>query len=533
MNTTEPEVTSQLMSINHKPKLITGNIVIGKDILELLTGAMYNDPLTVYREYIQNAADAIDDAVQVGLLQSQADGKVEIWLDHKKRSVRIRDNGGGVPSDDFSVRLTSIGMSAKRGKQKRGFRGVGRLSGLGYCQEMIFRSRGAGDTKPREMIWNGRRLKELLRDTTFAKALNETIREIATVRPLPAEEYPEHFFEVELCGIVRLKNDVLMNEDIVRAYLSQVAPVPFAPDFTQSETINSFLAEHKLGTSIMLDMPEAGGFIYRPHSNLMRVSQNLVSEMKDVETFAIPDSDGNVAAVGWLLHHDYLGAISRASLVGGLRMRVGNIQVGDDSLAAQAFTESRFNSWSIGEIHIVSRKIIPNGRRDDFEANIHWHDLLGKLAPIGSALTKRCRVQSQKRLAGRRGLFLFEEIQKALAVSKTYIKLDVATDFISDQISDSFDELKKIAAAQDPGSAVAASLESWIAELSGPVAALKRSNRPTAILEFLPANQRTTFRKALELVLNLSPDPSEGSKLVEAIIANARRGVEKVRMSTR
>ncbi len=38
------------------------SIVVGKDILEILSSAMYVDPLTIYREYVQNAADAIDEA---------------------------------------------------------------------------------------------------------------------------------------------------------------------------------------------------------------------------------------------------------------------------------------------------------------------------------------------------------------------------------------------------------------------------------------------------------------------------------------
>ena len=43
-------------------------IIIGKDILELLSNAMYVEPLTIYREYLQNSADSIDDAVKDVLL---------------------------------------------------------------------------------------------------------------------------------------------------------------------------------------------------------------------------------------------------------------------------------------------------------------------------------------------------------------------------------------------------------------------------------------------------------------------------------
>ena len=42
-------------------------IEIGKDIIESLTLSMYEDCRFIYREYIQNAADAIDKAIQKNL----------------------------------------------------------------------------------------------------------------------------------------------------------------------------------------------------------------------------------------------------------------------------------------------------------------------------------------------------------------------------------------------------------------------------------------------------------------------------------
>ena len=38
------------------------DVVIGKYAIESLTTGMYTDPFVIYREYIQNATDAIDDA---------------------------------------------------------------------------------------------------------------------------------------------------------------------------------------------------------------------------------------------------------------------------------------------------------------------------------------------------------------------------------------------------------------------------------------------------------------------------------------
>src|SRR5262249_2116194 len=103
------------------------DIVVGKDILELLSSAMYVDPLAIYREYVQNAADSIDMARATGLLGKKADGRLDIFFDASTRTVRLRDNGIGVAAYAAPSRLLSIGASPKRGSRSRGFRGVGRL----------------------------------------------------------------------------------------------------------------------------------------------------------------------------------------------------------------------------------------------------------------------------------------------------------------------------------------------------------------------------------------------------------------------
>lgn len=84
------------------------SLVVGKDIVELLSTAMYVDPLSVYREYVQNSADSIDAAVRRGVLQ-EGEGRIEILLDPVERSARVRDNGLGVPARAamWAGRLTS------------------------------------------------------------------------------------------------------------------------------------------------------------------------------------------------------------------------------------------------------------------------------------------------------------------------------------------------------------------------------------------------------------------------------------------
>ena len=53
---------------------------IGKNILENLTTGMYTDSKFIYREYVQNAADAIDEAIKRGVVNND-EAKILINID--------------------------------------------------------------------------------------------------------------------------------------------------------------------------------------------------------------------------------------------------------------------------------------------------------------------------------------------------------------------------------------------------------------------------------------------------------------------
>ena len=59
-------------------KNLDENIFIGKDILELLSSSMYVNPLSIYREYVQNAVDSIES-------NSRSQNKININIDYQKR----------------------------------------------------------------------------------------------------------------------------------------------------------------------------------------------------------------------------------------------------------------------------------------------------------------------------------------------------------------------------------------------------------------------------------------------------------------
>ncbi len=85
------------------------------------------------------------------------------------------------------------------------------------------------------------------------------------------------------------------------------------------------------------------------------------------------------------------------SLLAGIRIREGNIQIGKSDVLADAFSEPRFNSWSVGELHIVARQLVPTGRRDDFEVNAKYADFKNKVSTYTKSIAKICRQKSTLR----------------------------------------------------------------------------------------------------------------------------------------
>ena len=396
MTISEPAVKKlSLVGKTRTEALTKDDARVGHDLLELLTQAMYVDPLTIYREYIQNSADAIDEARRNGIIGANETGCVDVYIDLSGRAVRIRDNGASIPRGLFIKRLLPIGLSSKRGKGLRGFRGIGRLAGLGYCQELVFRGRADAREPVTEITWSARKLKELLNSDWPLHDIQDALIEIVSVNRFFGESWPARFFEVELRKVLRIKNDVLLNPGAVQEYLSQVAPVKFRQDFSHGNRIEEFL--HKHGEAEVIELIINGNIsVRRPHQAIFAPTPKLNDKFSEIEFYEIPGLDG-LDAIGWVLHHGYLGALQKKLNVGGLRLRMGNIQIGENDIVAELFSEPRFNSWCVGEFHILNKRILPNGRRDNFEQSVHYVNFQSHVAKIATELSRTCRAQSGAR----------------------------------------------------------------------------------------------------------------------------------------
>ena len=85
---------------------------IGRFLLESITRGLYEDPLCILREYVQNSVDSIDRLVASGEMRRDA-GTIWITIDPtpSKRSITITDNGIGLTVDEAKRELSNIGYS--------------------------------------------------------------------------------------------------------------------------------------------------------------------------------------------------------------------------------------------------------------------------------------------------------------------------------------------------------------------------------------------------------------------------------------
>ena len=136
-------------------------IKVGKYTLESLTTGMYNDPKITYREYIQNSVDSLEEAVRLGII-SKNEMRIDIVVDSEEDIISIKDNGVGIESEKAYSILTNIGNSTKRHSMNRGFRGIGRLGGLSYCDTLRFVTSYKGENIKTIIEFDCKRLRQLL-----------------------------------------------------------------------------------------------------------------------------------------------------------------------------------------------------------------------------------------------------------------------------------------------------------------------------------------------------------------------------------
>ena len=493
------------------------SIIIGKHTLESLTSGMYSDPFVVFREYIQNSVDAIDKAVAEGLMTKE-DGQIFVKLSPLEKRIIIRDNGIGIKSAETEKTLISIGNSKKSSETARGFRGIGRLCALSYCEKLTFETSFSGESIATRVILDASKLAELLSsgnddDVTVIDVLNN----IYTIETCPEKE-SAHFFTVQMDG-VQESTHLNAYEDVID-YLTQNIPVPYNPEFIWGKEISNRIK--KAGYAIdVYNVSVIYGTVITPiykayHDEfLVDKSKNVYDKIHDIDVVSINREDGSCCAIGWMAKTNYLGSIYDKS-VKGIRLRKGNILIGDHQTLNVVFKDARFNGWSIGEIFAIDNQLIPNARRDNFEKNPAYFTLFEQLSHLSTSIAKDIRSASLKRNAELSAAI--ETTDKTAQAAREAIEAGINSSqkgAISQKLKSAQNTISNSSTSDDSGSYYQGiafdELDMLIGKLKG-ATSYKALNAITGLT--------VTEKKILEKVLNTITklNLSNGNEIIDAIL---------------
>ena len=398
-------------------------LVIGKYTLESLTNGMYASPLDMYREYIQNAVDSFDEAIGTGI-EFPDKLRIDITINPEANTIVIRDNGCGIKADIAVSTLLDIGNSQKSNQTARGFRGIGRLAGLSYCDKLTFRTSYKGEESCTVIEFDAKLLRELLlpgiSESVSVEDVMERIVSVHTERETAFRRY----FEVSIEGV--WEEAGLTSIDNVRDYLVEHAPLYFSSTFKWGRTI-----EEKMRLNGYV-IPKYhiylnGVELFKAYEDTFiadRVKRNcdLIQDIT-VEAFYRGET---LSAVLWYADTSFFGTIIE-NLIKGIRIRQGNILIGDKSSCSTLFKEERFNGWMVGELYILDNEIIANSRRDGFEKNTAYFELLDKLKTWAMGVSKKIRHLSYERS--------LTNPQKAIAEADKIDELSDENDLYSEDYS--------------------------------------------------------------------------------------------------
>ena len=375
-------------------------VQVGKYTLESLTTGMYSDPKIVYREYIQNSVDSLEHAVSLGMLEQQS-MRIDIIVNADESYISIKDNGTGISAAEAAQTLMNVGSSKKRNTNNRGFRGIGRLGGMSYCNTLVFTTSAENEKVKTVVSFDCKKLRHLLVPGEYEDmSLSAVLGEITTIETFPEKE-EKHYLCVEMIDVNGFSD--LLDIDAAKSYISQVAPLPYqSRHFIYTSQLKSYLSDNGY---IIEEFPIFVGEnesdlepVYKPNKSRFRSDRGkrTVDEISSMKFFDVT-VDGELYALGWYGNCGWYGFLSEKE-ISGFRVRKGNILIGDSHTMNAIFKEARFNGWTQGEIFIVTDKLIPNARRDDFEQNDAYYKFMEALSnSVGTEIARTIREASLTR----------------------------------------------------------------------------------------------------------------------------------------
>ena len=368
------------------------NPVIGIDLLKMLMLQLYSNPRCIYREYIQNALDSINEAVKTGILAQEKDGRVSISI--TKNDICIEDNGTGIRRDKAVKILTDIANSVKNGVDTAGQFGVGRLSGGGYCEVLEFETTYKGEEVSTIVSLDTEALRELVDKKKADVSAEEAMRTICTSNTVPAKK-EEHKFIVRLKNVINSR-EILLDVEEIKNYITEYAPIDYSVLFN----------------TLINNCPQTEYVKRHKKIDKIRVSLNDYSDLEKGYGIKVLGTDDPIEKIRYfeLPKHPKFGslgwgwyAVTEFSVqineekdsCAGIRLRKHNISL-DKNILNTCFKESRGNKYFYGEIFITNDNIVPDSGRQGLAAGEEADALIAEIKKYFSETLRQVYYRANK-----------------------------------------------------------------------------------------------------------------------------------------
>ena len=346
------------------------SVGMGIRLLETLTSALYEDPIVLFREYVQNAVDSFN-------TNTVQNPRITIDIDTDARTIVIEDNGQGIPSERFLEKMQSIGKSEKaHAINQIGFRGIGRLSAMPFCKKLVFKNKTVGNNIVQCFSWDGNRYNELL-STAEEDDLETAITKITDSYEERSNSIDEHYFRVELIDFKEEINSLVHSKNF-EVSLSKLLPLQYSDSFAAKETIHKHYLE-------FMDSPlEQYEYIvclnnkqlFKPYDENSILESDIV--IWDLSFSNCGDSDNERIGILWFTFNRKVSA-NPSNSPRGILVRSKNMLMGNEYALANAISNSNSEyvatyreltqtlNGVFGELLIDTHKLSDNARRDWFK----------------------------------------------------------------------------------------------------------------------------------------------------------------------
>lgn len=392
---------------------------IGSEVIDQLSRDIYTRPESIIREVVKNGYDAYLELDPEDFEDDQLERLILIRRDRDTRSVGrlfITDKGIGQTTDDAKANL-QISISRKREEVENatGFRGLGSWALLGAGSKVVITSRRKGHNHVCRLTINTRQIYEHMGpQTTLHDILNNSAYVAFGDRPATAQDDP-HFtiVEIECDGPLEKIRDYEINrlypytdpaDTELRTLLLSACQIPFAAESLKYQELLGIY--HQAGyypTAVLLDGE--------------KLERRLPATLS--EFHSEPITLGNeTAAIAWFVEHpketrQVGGFIKKDTNILGpsFQLMKRNVPIGERGAFATKAQASLLD-WYVGEIHILSRDILPDANGRDIRSGAAREGFILAVQAFYDRLIRRARTKSAK-------INLVDKLQKGVeAVQK-------------------------------------------------------------------------------------------------------------------